>query len=113
VVFWFLARDSGDQWKVYNARKSFVFRPGNPHKLADKKFSLTNPNNTISCHSSYGSTFGGDCDIRAANACNNHTNSSTNLGYSYSNDTGIVANRFFASEGNFTMKQVKVFHVND
>jgi hypothetical protein len=38
-----LAWDSSSQWKVDNARKSFVFSVRNPHNIAEKKFSLTNP----------------------------------------------------------------------
>jgi hypothetical protein len=108
-----LAWDSSGQWKVDNARKSFVFSVRNPHNSPDKKFSLTNPIYTISCHSSYGPTFGGGSDIYVADGCNNNTSSYTNLGHSYTNDTGIAQTQFFTGERNFTVKEIEVFQVSD
>jgi hypothetical protein len=108
-----LAWDSSGQWKADNARKSFVFSVRNPHNIADKKFSLTNPTNTIFCYSSYGPLFGGGADICVADGCNNSTSSYTNLGGSYANDTGIAGNQFFTGEGKFTVKEIEVFQVSD
>jgi hypothetical protein len=93
-----LAWESSSQYKVDNARKSFIFSVHNPHNITDKKFSLTNPNSTIYCYSSYGPLFGGNHDICVADGCNNNTNSYTSLGHLYGNDTGIAGNQFFAGE---------------
>jgi hypothetical protein len=108
-----LTWDSSNQWKVDNARKGFVFSVRNPHNIADKKFSLTNPTYTIYCSSSCGPRFGFGDDIYVGNDCNNTTNSSTNLGVSYANDTGIAGNQFFTGEYNFTVKEIEVFPVSD
>jgi hypothetical protein len=48
-----------------------------------------------------------------ANDCNENTSSSTNLGHSYANDTGIAKNQFFTGEGNFMVKEIEVFQVSD
>jgi hypothetical protein len=108
-----LAWDSSGGWKIDNARKSFVFSVRNPHNIADKKFSLTNPTKMIYCGSSYGPTFGNGDDIYVADACNKKTNSETNLGTSNANDTGIVEMQFFTGEYNFTVKEIEVFQVSD
>jgi hypothetical protein len=111
--FSFLTWDSNGQYKIDNARKSFIFSVRNPHNITDKKFSLTNLTNTILCHSSYGPVFGGGHDIYAADGCNNNTNSATSLGYSYANDTGIARDQFFTGEISFTVKEIEVFQVSD
>jgi hypothetical protein len=108
-----LSWDSSNQWKIDNERNSFLFSVRNPHNITDRKFSLTNPTNTIYCVSSYGPTFGGNHDIHVADCCNNNTNSYTNLGCSYANDTGIAGNQFFTGESNFTVKEIEVFQVSD
>jgi hypothetical protein len=108
-----LAWDSNNQYKVDNARKSFIFSVRNPHNIADKKFSLTDPTYTIRCYSSLGPTFGGGNGIQVADGCNNNTNSYTSLSTSYANDTGIAGNQFFTGEHNFTVKEIEVFQVSD
>jgi hypothetical protein len=108
-----LSWDSSNQWKVDSERKSFVFSVRNPHNIADRKFSLTNPTYTICCSSSTRPTFGSGYVIYVADGCNNNTNNYTNLGGSNANDTGIAGNQFFTGESNFTVKEIEVFQVSD
>jgi hypothetical protein len=48
-----------------------------------------------------------------ADGCNNNTNSYTNVGHAYANDTGIAREQFFTGERNFTVKEIEVFQVSD
>jgi hypothetical protein len=46
-----------------------------------------------------------------ADSCNSNTNSYTNLGNGYVNDTGITGTAVFTGEGNFTVKEIEVFAI--
>jgi hypothetical protein len=108
-----LAWDSSNQWKVDNARKTFIFSIRNPDNIAGKKFPLTNSTDAIYCGSSWVPTFGGGNDLYTADSCNNSTNNSTNIGGSYAKDTGIARHQFFTGEYKFRVKEIKAFQVND
>jgi hypothetical protein len=46
-----------------------------------------------------------------ADNCNANTNSYTNLGKGYVNDTGITGNAVFTGEQYFTVKEIEVFSI--
>jgi len=96
---------------------SLVNKPGwQPLKLDQTaKYSSPKVHSIYSC-SSYGPTFGGGHDIRIANNAASNTNSSSNLGYTYSPPAGnsflsSFTRSFLAgSNYNFRPDEVEVFY---
>jgi hypothetical protein len=105
-----LVSDSRNHDKVENAHNNFIFSVGNPHNIADKTFSLTNPIYTIHYYSSHDRTFGGGKDIHVTNESNNWC---TRVQDSSVNDTGSAGNQFFTGEFTFTGKEIELFQVSD
>jgi hypothetical protein len=105
-----IAWDSSNTYKADNTAKSFVFSLKNPRNTEPKIFPLSNASSAIYCHPSDGPRFGNDIDV--ADSCNENTYSSTNLGCSYTNDTGIDGNQVFTGERNFQVKEIEVFTVS-
>jgi hypothetical protein len=68
--------------------------------------------NAIYCGGGYGPMFGSGNDIRVADGCNANSNSFTNLGTTFTNDTGIDGTRVFTGERHFTVKDIEVFVID-
>jgi hypothetical protein len=105
------AWDSSNSWKQDNSQQSFLFSVKNPRNSEAKSCPLVNLTKTIYCHSSYGPIFGNGNEIRVADRCNENTNSDTNLGRSYRNDTGLNGTQVFTGERNFQVKEIEVFSI--
>jgi hypothetical protein len=106
------AWDSSGGYKSDNSQTSFLFSLKNPRNSSPQRFRLSNVSNAIYCHSIYGPVFGNGCDIVVWNGCNANTNSNSNFGTGYVNDTGIAGNQVFTGERNFTVKEIEVFAIN-
>jgi hypothetical protein len=98
-------------YKSDSSQKSFVFTLKNARNIQPRTFKLVNGSNAINCSSNHGPIFGGGCDILVAGNCNANTNSSTNLGGGYVNDTGITGIAVFTGEQYFTVKEIEVFAI--
>jgi hypothetical protein len=72
-----------------NSLKRFAFTLKNPHNISANRSDLKpeQKNQSITCDSGFGLCF---CDIGIYSDCNTNTDSSRNLGYSHTNDTGFV-----------------------
>jgi hypothetical protein len=106
-----IAWDSSNSYKRDDSRESFLFTIRNPHNLSAQKFALSDPSYAIYCYSSCGPSFGATNDIYVADSSNANTNSYSNLGVRYVNDTGINGTQVFTGERNFTVKEIEVFTI--
>jgi hypothetical protein len=97
-----------NQYAPDPSKKSFLFTLKNPHGIAPRTFSLSNSVEAIAGPSFYGPWFGRH-DIRIHTACDANTDSDTQLGNSYVNDTGIDGQRVLAGEAKFMVKEIEVF----
>jgi hypothetical protein len=84
----------------------------NPCNSEGKKFLVSNPSYAIHCDSSWGPHFGSNYDLAVKDCCNENTNSYTNLGAAYVNDTGIDGKHVFTGNYNFTVKEIEVFSIS-
>jgi hypothetical protein len=105
--------DSNNSYKRDDRRESFLFTIRNPHNISSRKFALSNPSQAILCYPSYGPTFGNGWDIHVADNSNSNTNSYSNLGSGYVNDTGVNGREVFTGECNFTVKEIEVFTIEE
>jgi hypothetical protein len=98
-------------YKSDNSQKSFLFTLKNAGNIQPRTFKLSNVSNAIYCHSVYCLAFGCGHDIYVADNCNANTNSYTNLGGGYVNDTGITGTTVFTGEQRFMVKDIEVFTI--
>jgi hypothetical protein len=56
--------------------------------------------------------FGSGNDIYVADGCNANSSSFTNLGTTFTNDTGIDGTLVFTGESPFTVKEIEVFVID-
>jgi hypothetical protein len=93
--------------------KSFVFTIKNPHNVPAKRFALKveEKNYALDCSIGCGPIFGKDIIVRTN--CNANTNSHSNLGSMYTNDTGLDGGTFFTGSQNFQVKEIEVFEITD
>jgi hypothetical protein len=103
--------DSTTSWKTDNSQQSFLFSVRDSRNLDPRSFALVNSSYAIRCNPSYGPTFGTGHDLYVADRCNENTNSYTNLGPSYRNDTGLNGNQVFTCEQYFQVKEIEVFSI--
>jgi hypothetical protein len=106
-----IARDSSGSYKADNSQQRCLFSVKDSQNSAPRSFPLVNSSNALSCFSSYRPIFGGGHDLFLADACNENTKSSTNLGGSYRNDTGLNGNQVFTGESHSQVKEIEVFLV--
>jgi hypothetical protein len=102
---------SSNCWISDPTRRSFLFSLTNPWGTGAMKFSLLKPEYAICCGTSCGPRFGGGCDIRVADNCNQNTTSYLNLGHRYANTTGRDGQTFFTGAHNFRVKEILVFEL--
>jgi hypothetical protein len=101
--------------KADDSLKSFVFTLKNPHNIAARRFALKaeQKHQAIYCYSGHGPRFGSGADISVYDGCNANTNSYTNLGNSYANDTGLNGKEVLTGSRNFRAKEVEVFEITE
>jgi hypothetical protein len=104
------SRTSAPYSKADPSRRSFVFTLKNPHNVPARKFALKaeQKDQAIVCDYEWGPGF---FDFRVSNNCNANTASSACLGYSYTNDTRLDGNIFFAGLELFQVKDIEVFEI--
>jgi hypothetical protein len=99
-------------YKSDDSLKSFLFTLKNPHNIPARKFAL-NPemkHRAIGCDSTWGPWFGG---LRVCDNCNTNPKSFTNLGETYTNDTGVGGRTVFTGSQFFKVKEIEVFEITD
>jgi hypothetical protein len=92
--------------------KSFLFTLNNPHNVPARRFVLKaeKKDKAICCDSDYGPHFN---DIYVSDNSNAKTNSCTELGCSYTNDTGLDGKTLFTGSKSFQVKEIEVFEITD
>jgi hypothetical protein len=108
-----VAWESPDDYKSDSTSQSFLFRIKDSRNSAPRKFALSNPSQAINYQASYGARFGSGANIAVADCCNQNTNSYTNLGNSYVNDTEIDGRQVFTGEQYFRVKEIEVFKITE
>jgi hypothetical protein len=103
-------------YKADDSQKSFLFTLKNPHNIPAKRFALKakNGQNAILCNPERGPEFGGGCsgcDIAVYGDCNVNTNSFTNIGDAYTNDTGLNREIVFTGSKYFQVEEIEVFEM--
>jgi hypothetical protein len=107
------------RWKADDSQKSFLFTLKNPHNIPARRFALKAEEKwrAIWCDSGRGPCFGGEffhcgwCDIAVSDNCNAGTRSSTSLGFSYTNDTGLDKKIVFTGSFHFQVSEIEVFRI--
>jgi hypothetical protein len=106
--------DNSHCLKADPSQKSFLFTLTNPHNIPARRFALKAEKRlqAIDCDSKCGPVFGGIfSDIGVRDNCNAHTLSSTSLGFSYTNDTGLNEITFITGSGYVQVKEIEVFEI--
>jgi hypothetical protein len=98
--------------KADDSEKSFLFTLKNPHNIAPRRFALrpAEKQRAIVCDSKWGPDF---YDLGVSDNCNANTDSSTSLGDTYSNDTGLDGRTVFTGWHYFQVKEIEVFEITD
>jgi hypothetical protein len=107
-----VALASNKSWESDSSRKTFLFTVKNPRGSEGRKFVMAGTANAIYCDSGYGPLFGAGHNIYVVDGCNANSTSYTNLGTTFTNDTGIDGKQVFTGEYNFTVKEVEVFAID-
>jgi hypothetical protein len=106
--------ESGERhYKRDNSQKSFLFTLKNPHNIPARRVKLNAEMKylAISCYSGQGPCFyGGIC---VSDNCNANTESWTQLGNCYTNDTGLNMDEFFTGSAYFQVNEIEVFTITD
>jgi FtsZ-binding cell division protein ZapB len=99
-------------YKADDSLKSFLFTLKNPHNLPASRFSLevSAKHRVIRCDSKWGPCF---YDVSVSDKCNANTKSFTQLGWSYTNSTGLDGNIVFTGSHYFKVAEIEVFEIND
>jgi hypothetical protein len=100
--------------KADDSLKSFLFTLKNPHNIAARRFALKAEKKyqAIVCRSKECPWFGCyTCDIRISDNCNANTKSYTQLGTTYTNDTGLDNDIVFTGSGDFKVTEIEVFEI--
>jgi hypothetical protein len=105
--------ESHTNWPRHKADpslKSFLFTLKNPYKVPARRFALKaeKKDQAIVCRCGYGPHF---CDIFVSDNCNANIQSWTELGRSYTNDTGLDGKTFFTRSEYFQVKEIEVFEI--
>jgi hypothetical protein len=100
--------ESSNSYKCDDSLKSFLFTLKNPHNIPARKFALMadRKQNAIDCESSCGPAFGG---MHVSENCNANTRSWTQLGSTYTNDTGLDGRTVFTGSEDFQVREIEVF----
>jgi hypothetical protein len=101
--------------KCDDSLKSFLFTLKNPRNTPARKFALKaeRKEDAIFCGSWYGPAFGNGDGITVRDNCNANTDSWTDLGVAYTNDTGLDGEVVFTGSRNFQVREIEVFEIRD
>jgi hypothetical protein len=104
--------DSTSSWKADDSLRSFLFTLKNPHNIPAMRFTLNAQRKrlAIQCDSKWGPCF---CDIRVSDDCNTNTHTSTFLGTTYTNDTGLNGRTVLTGSLQFQVKEIEVFEITE
>jgi phosphopantetheinyl transferase (holo-ACP synthase) len=99
-------------FKADDSLRSFVFTLKNPHNIPARRFALKAEAKwtAIYCHSNWGPHFR---DIYVSHNCNANTDSWTELGNVYTNDTGLNGKTVFTGSLSFQVKEIEVFEITE
>jgi hypothetical protein len=99
-------------YKADNSQKSFLFTLKNPRNISARRFALKAERKhlAICCSSTWGPYF---CGIAVSDNCNANTNSSTWVGTSYTNDTGLDREVIFGGSEYFQVEEIEVFEITN
>jgi hypothetical protein len=103
-------------FKPDDSLKSFVFTLKNPHNISARRFGLKSEmkHQAILCDSDRGPIFGYyPSNIYVCDNCSTNTFSSTFLGRTYTNDTGLNNDIVFTGSSNFRVKEIEVFRITE
>jgi hypothetical protein len=106
-----LAWSSSGGWASDASLQSFVFTIKNPHNLPAQIFKQKKEEYAIYDVSTHGPTFGSNHDFRVFDPFESATRNYSDLGNTYTNDTGIGANKVLTGESSFGIKEIEVFEV--
>jgi hypothetical protein len=98
-------------WVSDPSLQSFVFTIKNPHNLPARLFKQQKEAYAIYDNSSYGPVFGNGHDLYVYGQWQSPSNCFSNLGGSYTNDTGFEGNQVLTGAQCFTVKDIEVFEV--
>jgi hypothetical protein len=101
--------------KCDDREKSFLFTLKNPHNTAARRFPLKSgcKERAIYCDATRGPAFGSPGDIRIHDNCNANTDSFSDLGNTYLNDTRVNGKVAFTGGLHFTVEEIEVFEISD
>jgi hypothetical protein len=99
--------------KADDSQKSFLFTLKNPYNLPARRFPLKAEwkHEAIRCDASFCPWFFGGIAVR--NDCNTRSDSWTNFGTNYINDTGLNGSSFLTNSQSFQVKEIEVFEITD
>jgi hypothetical protein len=92
---------TSDSWKCDDSLKSFVFTLKNPHNIPARKFALKAEKKQQAVRRFW------------IDDCNANTDSSTSLGHTDTNDTGLDRNIIFTGSFHFHVREIEVFEITD
>jgi hypothetical protein len=98
-------------WMTDPGLKSFIFTIKNPRHSEPRIFTQHQEANEVWDHPSCGPTFGGNHDLCICNDCNTQKTSYSNLGGTYTNDTGLAGSAVLTGSRNFLVREIEVFEV--
>jgi hypothetical protein len=101
-----------EHFKADDSQKSFLVTLKNPHNIPARRFALKADEKprAIWCDSGWGPCF---YDMSVSDNCNANTDSSTRLGFAYTNDTGLDQCAVFTGSRYFQVKEIEVFEITD
>jgi hypothetical protein len=104
--------DSSGGEKADDSLRSFVFTLKNPHNIPARRFALKAEEKwrAIWCDSEWGPHF---VDIFVSDDCNANTDSWTELGTAYPNDTGLDGETVFRGWQWFQEKEIEVMEITE
>jgi hypothetical protein len=104
------------KYKCDDSLRSFLFTLKNPHNIPARKFALKAEKKQSAIKGGFwwGPIFG-DNEIAVCSNCNAQisplTNTGTNLGHAYTNDTGLDGNKIFTGSKKFQVREIEVFEI--
>jgi hypothetical protein len=109
---------TSNYWRGDDSLKSFLFTLKNPHNIPARRFALKaeEKQEALWCNSGWGPCFGDDLfgnDIAVSDNCNANIDSYTQLGLTYTNDTGLYVEIVFAGSMYFQVNEVEVFEITE
>jgi hypothetical protein len=107
-----LAWSSSNGYLSDASLESFIFTIKNPHNLPAQIFKQKQEGQAIyNGGASHGPTFGANHDLQVYDPFESTTYNYSNLGKTYTNDTGIGGKEVLTGEYSFGIKEIEIFEV--